>query len=354
MDALAHSKLKKTLVSVLALIIVLLTVLLFCNLHKKQAAIAREQNELIATGTIEAKNVMAAFKVPGKIETLFVDEGSKVEKGQELARLEGRELSAKLSQAGGAHEAADAQVRQAAESIPLTSLQVETAVEQAQAKVAQAEVGVTEARQIYKRMESLHQSSIISDKDLDSAGNNYELAQNRLKEAQGALEQALSARLKVQVAQAQYEAALGQSNQAGGAVQEAQAYLDNTHLFAPMSGYITRKYLEQGEMVNAGTPLLEITDLAHTHVKVFISEKKIGRVQLGQDVEVSVASFPEKIFLGKVVWINNAGDFAVRKAVSELHEHDIRSFEVKIDVPNPELTLKTGMTARVKILEGEL
>ncbi len=354
MDATIHSKLKKALVSALVLIIVILTALIFSNLHKKQTAISREQNELIATGTVEAKNVMAAFKIPGKIETLLVNEGSKVEKGQELAKLESRELSARLSQAGGAHEAASAQVRQAADSIPLTSLQVATTVEQAQAKVAQAEVGVNDARQIYKRMESLHQNSVISDKDFDSAKNNYELAQNRLKEAQGALEQALSARLKVQIAQAQYEAALGQSNQAGGAVQEAQAYLDNTHLFAPMAGYVTRKYLEQGEMVNAGTPVLEITDLVHTHVKVFISEKKIGRVQLGQDAEVSVVSFPEKTFRGKVVWINNAGDFAVHKAVSELHEHDIRSFEVKIDVPNPDLILKTGMTARVKILEGEL
>ena len=90
-----------------------------------------------------------------------------------------------------------------------------------------------------------------------------------------------------------------------------------------------------GELVNAGTPVLEITDIEHTYVKVFISETKIGRVHLDQEAEVSVASFPDRVFKGRVVWINDAGDFAVRKAVSEQDEHDLRSFEVKIDLPTP-------------------
>jgi len=350
-DILTAIKTKKILTFAFFLVIIVLCALLFFSLYRNQSAAVREQDGLTATGTVEAKKVTASFKVAGKIESLLVDEGSKVEKGQELATLESRELAAKLSQASGAYEAARAQARQAGDSIPLTSQQVETTIEQARAKVAQAEVGLEDGRRLYERMEALYKSAAISEKAFDDAKNNYELARNVLKEAQAALDQALSARLKVQIAGAQYEAAAGQSNQAGGAVQEAQAYLDSTHLLAPMSGYITQKNLEQGEMVNAGTPVFEISDLSHTYVKVFISEKKIGRVQLGQDAEVSVDSFPGRVFKGKVVWINNAGEFAVHKAVNEQYDHDIRSFEVKIDLPNPDLTLKTGMTARVRIVE---
>ncbi|MEG3072273.1 MAG: efflux RND transporter periplasmic adaptor subunit [Candidatus Syntrophopropionicum ammoniitolerans] len=105
-------------------------------------------------------------------------------------------------------------------------------------------------------------------------------------------------------------------------------------------------------MANAGTPVFEISDLLHTYVKVFISEEKIGRVHLGQDVEITVASYPDQVYHGSVVWINDAGEFAVHKAVNEQYDHDIRSFEVKIDVPNADLSLKTGMTARVNIIEG--
>ncbi|HOV79181.1 MAG TPA: efflux RND transporter periplasmic adaptor subunit [Bacillota bacterium] len=351
MDVLTAVKTKKMLTFTFFLVIIVLCALLFLSFYKNRAAAVREQNGLTATGAVEAKKVTASFKIAGKIENLFVDEGSKVEKGQELATLESRELAAKLSQASGAYEAARALVRQAGDSIPLTSRQVETAIEQARAKVAQAEVGLKDAGRLYERMDALYKSAAISEKDYESAKNNYELARNKLEEAQAALDQALAARLKVQIAAARHEAAAGQSSQAGGAVQEVRAYLENTRLLAPMSGYITQKYLEQGEMVNAGTPVFEISDLLHTYVKVFISEKKIGRVQLGQDAEVTVDSFPGRVFQGKVVWINNAGEFAVRKAVNEQYDHDIRSFEVKIDVPNPDLALKTGMTARVRIIE---
>ncbi|NPV73207.1 MAG: efflux RND transporter periplasmic adaptor subunit [Pelotomaculum sp.] len=350
--AATGAKKNKLIVAFLFLAIIALSALIIFSLHRRQASLYEERDSLTATGTVEAKNVTASFKVAGKIEAIFAGEGSRVEEGQELAVLEAKEITAKLNQALGAHEAALAQARQAGESVPLTSQQVETAIDQARAKVAQAEVGLNDARLLYERTAKLWENGAVAQKSYDDAKNNYELAQNRLKEAQAALDQALSARLKVQVAQAQHEAALAQSRQAAGAVQEAQVYLENTRLKAPISGYITQKFAEQGEMVNAGTPVFEITDLEHTYVKVFISEKKIGRVRLGQDAEVTVDSFPGRVFPGKVVWINDAGEFAVRKAVNEQYEHDIRSFEVKIDVPNPDLALKTGMTAHVRILEG--
>lgn len=351
MDISATVKTKKILALTLFLIIIALTVLVFFSLHRSRAEAIREQDGLTATGTVEAKKVAVSFKVAGRIENMLVDEGSWVELGQELARLDSRELNARLSQASGAFDAAKAQARQAGDSIPLTSQQIEAAIKQAQAKVAQAEVGLETARDLYDRMDSLYRDAAVSEKSYNDAKNSYELAQEVLQEARAALDQALAARLKVDLAQAQYEAAAGQSSQAGGALQEAQAYLDNTRLLAPIPGFITQKNLEQGEMVNAGTPVFEISDLPHTYVKVFISEKKIGRVQLGQEAEVTVDSFPDRVYRGNVVWINNAGEFAVRKAVNEQYDHDIRSFEVKIDVPNPDLSLKTGMTARVNIIE---
>lgn len=352
MDAFAQIEKKKKNILFLFVGIITLSVLIFGGyFYRNQAALSKEKDSLTATGTIEATSVISSFKVPGRIDSLLVDEGSQVKKGDLLATLETTELEAKLSQAKGAHEAAEATARQAEDAVPLTSQQVEATIQQCQAKVEQAQVGVQDAKQMYDRVAELHKSGAISSKDFDSATNNYELAQNKLKEAQAALAQAEAARLNVQVSQAKHDAALGQVNQAQGAVQEAKAYLDNSKLKSPMNGFITQKYLEQGEMLNAGTPVFEIMDLEHTYVKVFISEKKIGRVSLGQKAEIRVDSFPDKTFTGKVIWINNAGDFAVKKAINEQYQHDIRSFEVKIDVPNQDLALKVGMTASVKILE---
>ncbi|SHK76652.1 HlyD family secretion protein [Desulforamulus aeronauticus] len=319
--------------------------------YQKQTTLAKERSGLTATGTLEATSVLASFKVPGRIAEMPVEEGSQVKKGDLLAALETRELQAELSQALGAHESALANQRQAQEAIPLTSQQVETTVAQCQAKVDQAQVKVTSAQQTYDRMIELHKAEAISDSQLDDATNNYEAAKKTLAETQAVLAQAEAARLKVGVSQAQYEAAMGQANQAQGVVEKATAYLENSQLKAPINGFITQKYLELGEMLNAGTPVFEITDLESTYVKVFISEKKIGRVHLGQQAEIRVDTFPDKVFTGKVTFINNAGEFAVQRAINEQYQHDLRSFEVKITVPNPDFALKVGMTANVKILE---
>ena len=217
-------------------------------------------------------------------------------------------------------------------------------------KSPRAEVGVQEASQSLERATVLHESGAASAKTWMTP-EQLQLAQNKLREAQSALEQASGRPLESPGGPVPVRGGPGPERAAGGAVEEARAYLENTLLQAPMSGYITQKYLEEGELVNAGTPVLEITDIEHTYVKVFISETKIGRVHLDQEAEITVASFPDRVFPGRVVWINDAGDFAVRKAVNEQDEHDLRSFEVKIDLPNPDLVLKTGMTARVKLLE---
>ncbi|NLK00497.1 MAG: HlyD family efflux transporter periplasmic adaptor subunit [Clostridia bacterium] len=353
MDYFQKINIKKTGFLVFLLVIAAASLFIFNQyFYKNQQVIASEREELAVTGTIEAKSVTAAFKVPGKIQELHVNEGDRVELGGSLALLESKELQAKLTQAQAAREAADAVANQAQKGVGAATEEVEAAIQYAESKVAQAEVGLKNAKQLYDRVVPLHENGVASDKELDEAANNYELAQKTLEEAEAGLAQAESARKKVEVAEAAHGAALGQCKQADGAISEAQAYLDNILLTAPICGYITQKFLEAGEMVNAGTPVFEITDLANTHVKVFISEKKIGRVHLGQEAEIRVDAFPDKVFKGKVVWINNAGEFAVKKAVDDQHERDIRSFQVKIEIPNPDLVLKTGMTARVKILEG--
>jgi len=353
MDALAKINIKKVSVFILFMGIIVASIFIFNRyFYAQKVVLASEQQSLTETGTIEATTVMASFKVPGKLEKTSVDEGNKVELGQEIASVEGQEINSDVITAQGAYSAAVGQAERAAEAVPMTSQQVESTITQTQAKVAQAEIGVKDAKLTYDRALALFQGSAIPQKTLDDATNANDLAQSKLKEAQAALEQALSARLNVQMAQSQYQAAQGGVNQAQGAVQKANAYLSNTHLLSPMAGYITQKFLQSGEMLNAGTPVFEITDLDHTYVNVYISETKIGRVQLNSEAQITVDAFPNRVFKGKVVLVNGAGEFAVKKAINEQYDHDIRSFKVKIDVPNQDLALKTGMTAKVKIVEG--
>jgi len=353
MDAFSKINFKKWIIFILFMVIIAAGMFIFYRyFYMQKVALDNERQSLTATGTIEATTVLASFKIPGKLENVLIDEGSQVKTGQEIASLEAQEISSDVVTASGAYDAAVAQAKQAADSVSLTSKQVESTISQLQAKLSQAEIGVKDAKLAYERASTLFASGAVPQKTLDDATNAYELSQSKLQEAQAGLDQALAAKTNVALAQSRYQAAQGAVKQAGGAVQKAEVYLKNTHLLAPISGYITAKFLQPGEMLNAGTPVFEITDIDHSYVNIYLSEKKIGRVQLQQEAEITVDAFPERIFKGKVVLINDAGEFAVQKAIDDQYEHDIRSFQVKVNIPNDDLALKTGMTARVKLIEG--
>lgn len=331
---------KRNSVFLFLLILFLAAVLLLVGyFNQQQAIVTQARQSLTATGTIEATTVNAAFKVAGKIAQMNVDEGMEVKKDQVLAELDSREIKAKLVQAQGLDQAAERTAGQAEKGVVATRETVEAKIEQAQA-------GLTSAQQKYDRAKSLHDSGAISDSAFDDAVNN-------LQNYQGLLNEALAGRQKVAAAEEELLAAQGKSQQAKGGVQEAEAYMANTKLLSPISGFISIKYLEAGEMLNAGTPVFEISDLRHSYVKVYIDESKIGRVKLDQAAEVRVPAYPNQVFKGRVVKISDAGDFAVHKAVNEMYSHDIRSFEVRVNIPNDDLILKTGMTATVTILEKE-
>ena len=342
---------KKIAAAVFFIALIAVAGLIFSHFYQNETAMTEEDNSLTATGAVEAETLKTSFKVAGRIETLLVEEGDSVEKGQEIAVLDSTEISAKVAQAEGAYAAAKAQADQAQMAVEITNKTVEAKISQVKAKIAQAKTDLKNAQQTYDRVNKLHSGGVATDAQFDEATNNLEAKKSQLAEAKAGLDEAVAARDSVAVAQAKYEAAIGQVQQAKGAVAEAQAYMNNTHLKSPISGYITQKYLEVGEICDAGTPVVEISDLENTYVKVFFSETKIGRIMLQQKAQVVLEAFPEKTFEGKVNWISNAGDFAVKKAVNDLNEHDVRSFEVKVAIPNDDLALKTGMTATVEIAE---
>lgn len=328
---------KKDVVCYGLIVLVLLAAATFYGYYSnKQHAVLAQRQSLTATGVVEATTVDLAFKVAGKIDKMMVDTGSTVAPGQEIALLESREIEAKLLQAQGGVLTADGLVNEVSSSVPLTSESVE-------AKIQQAQANYDNYLQAYERAKSLHDAGAVSDSAFDQATN-------ALNAAQGLLDEALAARLNVDVASHKYVEAIGKKQTANGALQEVQVALDNTHMISPVGGIITEKYLDAGEMVNAGTPVYEISDIQHPYVKVFIDETKIGQVQLNQEVNIQVDAYPGRVFKGKVVWISDAGQFAVRKAINEQYSHDIRSFEVKINVPNEDLALKAGMTATVLLI----
>jgi HlyD family secretion protein len=218
-------------------------------------------------------------------------------------------------------------------------------VEATQANVQAAEASLKGAQVQLEHLLAMKENPLVLNAQVNAARAEYQMAQAAVEMAQadlGALE-AGPTREEVAVAQAevaQAEAALG--------VLEVQ--LEKLTLRSPTEGLVTGRMVQVGEMAVPGTSLMTVADLDEVTLTVYIPEDEIGRVRVGQVVEVSVDSFPGKVFEGRVSYIASEAEFTP-KNVQTKKERVNMVFAVKVKVPNPEHELKPGMPADAVIKE---
>jgi HlyD family secretion protein len=117
-----------------------------------------------------------------------------------------------------------------------------------------------------------------------------------------------------------------------------------TVLTAPASGLIVESRIARGETLAAGAPVLRIADLEQLTLTIYLSEKSLGEVRLGQAVEVTVDSFPGRTFRGAVRSVATEAQFTPRN-VQTRQERTTVVYAIKVDLPNPDHALKPGMPA---------
>jgi len=142
----------------------------------------------------------------------------------------------------------------------------------------------------------------------------------------------------------QYDQSKTNFESAAAALEIAKNSYDNTDIKAPIAGVILVRAIEPGELANIGTPIATMADLSEVKLMVYIPEKDVGRVKLGQEVAVSVDSYPDEKFVGRVVYISDQAEFTP-KVIQTKEERTTQVFGIKIKVPNPEMKLKPGMPA---------
>jgi RND family efflux transporter MFP subunit len=116
--------------------------------------------------------------------------------------------------------------------------------------------------------------------------------------------------------------------------------LADTKLYSPISGVLLKKLCEVGEITGIGIPLFVVSDIRKVKVNAFIPENELHKIKLGQDAKVLVSSLDET-FNGRIIEVGSAADAASR------------AFSVKIEVENPEMLIRPGMIAEVKIVTGQ-
>jgi len=177
------------------------------------------------------------------------------------------------------------------------------------------------------------------DTQVDTAKAQYQRAEAAVQAAQAQLEA-----LKAGATQEQIAVTESQVKQAQAAADLLKVQLEKMTLTAPTSGLVMERTVHRGEMATAGATLMTIANLDEVTLTIYIPEDEIGKVKVGQTVEVSVDSFPGKVFEGQVNYIASEAEFTP-KNVQTKEERVNMVFAVKVEIPNPKHELKPGMPA---------
>ncbi len=303
-----------------------------------------QRGELYYSGTIEATNSNLAFQVSGRVINVAVREGNAVKKDQLLAEIDPTELQTKRDQA---QANLDRSIKTKDQQTTLLGIYKNTLP----ADVVRAETNVTSARDVmddahknYQRYEQLFKRGVVTEKERDSIKLGYDTAKSKLEDMDAALRQAKSNLKKIEATEKDIEAAAAQIKQNKAALEQAYVQMGYARLLAPYSGIITSRNIEPGEVVSPGREVLSMADLETVDLKIFVDETEIGKVKPGQDVDVKIDTFPNKVYKGKVTFISPEGEFTP-KIIQTKKERVKLVYLVKVSIPNPSFELKSGMPA---------
>ncbi len=255
--------------------------------------------KITATGSLSALlTVQVGSQVSGRVQELFADYNSQVKKGETIAKLDPLILEAAVKQ------------------LRANLLSAQSSMKKDQAQESNTQV-------IYQRTKNLVAAQVMAQSDLDVASANYEAAK------------------------AQIEADESNLVAAGATLNQAEINLGYTTIVSPIDGTVISRNVDVGQTVAASlaAPTLFVIaqDLHHMQVDTSVGEADVGRLTAGMPATFTVDAYPGKPFTGKLRQIRNAAQ-SVQNVVT---------YDAVIDVENPDLLLRPGMTANCTFVAAQ-
>jgi HlyD family secretion protein len=293
----------------------------------------RAASAIRGSGIIEVTQVDVAFEVRGRMIERSVDEGAMVDKGEPVGRLDDREYRLRVASAAAAKDAADAKYRM------MMKGSREQEVGRALAAREAADAALAMQTREYDRISRLHAEGIVAQTEVDRLQNLLASAQAQHDQAVQQLDQ-----LREGFRTEEIEAARAELQRSTAELALAELDLARCQLFAPAAGRVLSKSREPGEMVEPGTPIVTLGDLSRPWVNVYVGERDLGKVRLGMAAQVTVDSFPDRPFPGKVTFIAERAEFTP-KNIQTPDERVKLVYRVKVEVETRDEALKPGMPA---------
>ncbi|MDD2839880.1 MAG: efflux RND transporter periplasmic adaptor subunit [Rickettsiales bacterium] len=302
-----HDKKKKIKQILITLIIVFGIIILGLSIFK--LFFVNEQDELIkGNGRIESRETTVATKFYGRLAEINVNEGDIVKKGQLLATIDSRSISAEL-------EAQKAKSEEILKQI--ASVDAEFKATNSDIKFYRKEV---------QRTKTLIKQNFSSQFELDRNNNYLEKFEAKL----------LSLKANKKALQASYKSALA-------SIKSTEINIEDMKIYAPTNGVILYKLVENGEMLAAGGKLFIMYNPDDLYMTIYMPSEGAGQIKLGQDAKIKLDAYSDKIFNAKVTFIAENAEFTP-KEVETQKEREKLVFRIKLTLnDNSSREAKPGM-----------
>jgi HlyD family secretion protein len=271
-----------------------------------------DEQKMTFTGLMDATTVRVSAENAGRVLSMHADEGVTVEKGDTLATVNTQRL--------------DHQAEQQDAMLLELDFQRKSAVERRSAAAIQRH----NLHRKLERFRALLGQHAVTQQSVDDLAAQLDAADAEIRSADQSLAALESKRAQLL---------------AGKNLIQTQR--DDAHILAPLSGTVLIRYTEPGEVLGPGSPVCEIADLGAMWTRIYLSAKEIGRVRLGQDVQVYIDGNSRPLS-GHVSWIADKAEFTPKSILTEETRASL-VYAAKISVGNPDGLLKIGMPVTVVV-----
>ena len=305
---------------------------------------AADPNTLRVSGHVEATEVRLAPEMGGRVLSLNVKEGDRIQAGAVVLTLDATDLQLAIARAKTEQASAEAQLRLVRASARSEDVkQAEAQVEAAKADIPAAKAELDAAAADLQRFDLLLSRKSGSQKQRDDAATRRDVAQARVEAAQKRVEAAEATLARVKAGARREEVAVAESRiaTAQAAIASLEDQLKDATLVSPVAGIVTEKLTEMGEVVAPRAPVVVITDLDHARADVYVPEPAVPRITLGQPATLFTDAGGAGL-TGTVTFISPKAEFTPRN-VQTADERAKLVYRIRVTVDNSGGVLKQGM-----------
>ena len=281
------------------------------------AACGGNEKEYDATGTFEATETTVFAEQSGALLSFDVNEGDNIEADKEVGLIDTTQTWLKIQQLNATKEVYQSQKPDMERQIAATRQQL------------------VKAQQDEQRYKELVADGAAPSKMLDDASNQVKVLQKQL-DAQVSLLSTNTRALDKQTAAADVQ------------VSQLRDMLRKCHIVTPTKGNVLEKYVERGEFVNTGKPLLKIADTEAMHLRAYVTSSQLQNIKLGQNVKVfaDYGDNQRKEYEGTISWISSRSEFTPKTILTDDERADL-VYAIKVAIHNDGF-VKIGMYGEVK------